>query len=74
MKIYISLPISGRPIQEAREEADLTAAMISRSGHTPVNPFLITAGANPKYEDYLCADIRALLDCDAMYQCEGWIQ
>ena len=72
MKIYISVPISGRPIEEARHEADLTKRMLSIQGHQPVNPFEIYAGKNPTYEDHLACDLRALMDCDAIYMCPGW--
>lgn len=72
MKVYISLPISGRDIDEARRQADLAAAQLSRMGHRPVNPFNIYAGKNPTYADHLCCDLRALMDCDAIYLCEGW--
>ena len=66
MKIYISLPISGRE-EEARERAQMIAKAIKEAGHTPVNPFDIYAGENPDYFDHLCADLRAMMDCDAVY-------
>lgn len=72
MTIYISLPITGHDEQKQREKADLVKAMLSRTGHKPVSPFDIYTGKNPKYEDYLCCDLRALADCDAIYLCEGW--
>lgn len=71
MTIYISLPITGQE-QEAREKADLTKAMLSRAGHKVINPFEVPAGENPVYKDYICCDLRALLDCDAIYLCDGW--
>lgn len=72
MRVYISIPITDKDEQKQREHADLTKAMLSRAGHTPISPFDIYAGKNPKYEDYLCYDLRALADCDAIYLCEGW--
>jgi hypothetical protein len=72
MKVYISIPISGRPLNEAREEADRIAESLSRQGHTPVNPFNIYAGHRPTYEDYLAADLRALMGCDAICLAPGW--
>lgn len=70
MKVYISLPISGKE-KTAREKADIIKAALSRAGHTPVNPFDIYAGDKPGYADYLCADLRKLADCDAIFLCEG---
>lgn len=71
MKIYISLPISADPIK-AREKADNIMKALSKQGHKPVNPFDIYAGKKPTYEDYICYDLRAMLDCDAIYFCKGW--
>lgn len=72
MKIYISIPITGRDQRKARHKADLAKAAISRAGHTPVSPFDIYAGKSPTYADHLCYDLRALADCDAIYLCKGW--
>lgn len=71
MRIYISLPITGVE-NEAREHADLIKASLSRLGYTPVSPFDIYAGKNPSYIDYLCADIKELVKCDAVMFCKGW--
>ncbi len=73
MRIYISLPITGNE-KKAREKADLIKALLSRQGHTPVSPFDVYAGKKPKYEDYICYDLRAMLDCDGIMFCEGWEQ
>lgn len=70
-RIYISIPISANPAK-AREKANLIKAKLSREGHIPVNPFEINAGMNPTYEDYICYDLRAMLDCDAILFCDGW--
>lgn len=72
MKIYLSIPISGHDEMEVREHADLMKSALSRAGHEVVNPFDIYAGNNPAYADYLCADLRALADCDAIFLCDGW--
>ena len=72
MKIYISIPISGHDEIEVREHADLVKSTLSRVGHEVVNPFDIYAGKNPTYADYLCADLRAMADCDAIFLCSGW--
>ena len=71
MKIYISVPISGQE-QKAREKADLIKAKLSREGNDVVSPFDVYAGKNPTYEDYICYDLRAMLDCDAILFCKGW--
>ena len=72
MKVYISIPISGHDEKKVREHADIVKASLSRAGHTPVNPFDIYVGDSPSYADCLCADLRALADCDAIFLCDGW--
>ena len=81
-KIYISIPISGErggseevcklKEQKAKEKADLLKAKLSREGYIVVSPFDVYCGKHPRYEDYICYDLRAMLDCDIVYFCEGW--
>lgn len=71
-KVYISVPISGRPLEEARHEADLVKRMLSIQGYDPVSPFDIWAGDGATWEDHMVADLRALMGCDAIYMCPGW--
>lgn len=74
MRIYISLPISGQE-DAARAKAAKIARHITLQGREPVNPFDIVPDSffgDPRYEDYISADIRELLNCDAIYFCEGW--
>lgn len=71
MRVYISLPMSGNG-DEAREKADIIKATLSRAGHVAVNPFDIYVGRDAEYPDRLCAGLRALCDCDAIFLCEGW--
>lgn len=71
-KIYISIPITGLPMQKVRERADLLKARLSRDGWQVVSPLDIYAGEKPEYADYICSDLRAMFDCDAIYFCRGW--
>lgn len=73
MKIYISLPISSRPIEEARDHADLVKAMLSWKGHEVINPFDIPCSkSNPEWIDWICSDLPVLYKADAICLCEGW--
>lgn len=73
-KVYISLPISGRSISEAREHADRVKMALSRQGYEAVSPLDVYAGKEPTYEDHICYDLRVMLDCDAVIFCTGWEQ
>lgn len=77
MKIYISIPISGKNVMTQTGIALTVAEQISDLGHEPVNPFE-TPLAPPewperqKYAYYMGRDIEKLLLCDAVYFCERW--
>ena len=70
-KIYISLPITGQE-SKAREKADRIKTALSKKGYKPVSPFDIYSGSDPEYEDHICNDLRAMMDCDIIYFCQGW--
>jgi hypothetical protein len=74
MKIYVSIPITGFNEKKVRERADMVKARLSRDGNAVVTPFEVYAGKHPTYDDYICCDLRAMLDCDAVYFCDGWEQ
>lgn len=74
LKVYVSLPITGRRLSDARQHADMVRAALSRKGHDVVTPFDVYHGENPVYEDYLCNDLRVMLGCDAVCFCDGWEQ
>lgn len=71
MKIYISLPISGRPMDEVRNESEKTKAKIEELGHGQ------PAGRVPRprrpYSEHMGKDISALLECDAIVLLEGFL-
>lgn len=72
LRIYISIPISHLDYRQQREKADLLMRAFREDGHEVVNPFEICAGRNPTYEDHICYDLRAMLDCDMIFFCRGW--
>lgn len=84
MKIYISLPISGYPIEERVAYANMvrnnlievisqTCGFLGRKKNLRVvTPFDICPEPDKPYSYYMGKDIEALLECDAIYLCEGW--
>lgn len=79
--IYISLPITGHEdtyeqrLDEAVEyvktnypeyERIITPKEVAENLEKGVNPF------EPKYKDYLLADMRAISNYDAIFICRGW--
>lgn len=77
MKIYISIPISGYPIEEQKAKAREIADKLRKLGHEPVNPFdtpEAPQGLSEKerYNYYMGEDLKRLLTCDAIFLCDGW--
>lgn len=72
-RLYISLPITGRPIESAKEQA-MYAKSLFKDEYDVITPFEIIPEQNKPYSYYMGKDIEELLKCDAIYMCPGWIQ
>lgn len=72
MKVYISIPITGKDIEEQKRHAGEVASFLLMAGHTPVSPFDNGLDDNASYEDHLREDTKMLLDCDAILMCKGY--
>lgn len=77
MKIYISIPISGLPIEQQRAKAREIAKKLKALGHEPVNPFDTpppsgNLSEKEQYVYYNGEDLKRLLTCDAVFLCKGW--
>lgn len=73
MKVYISIPITGKDIDEQRKHAGDVASFLLTAGHTPVSPFNNGLDVNASYEEHMRADIKMLLDCDAIIMCRDFL-
>jgi hypothetical protein len=71
MKIYVSGRIKDYP---GHLEHFATASRRLRNRlYQVVNPCEVDPQKeNPTYEDFMRADIRELIECDAIYMLEGW--
>lgn len=79
MKVYISGPITGLEEDVFRKAFNDRAALLAAGGLTPVNPLMVEKGdcacpPAPRHLWSCClkADLRALLDCDAISTLPGW--
>lgn len=75
-RVYVSLPISGRPIEEAKAEAERAKDVLMEAGYDPVTPFDIVPEpigktAKEQYAYCMGRDIEELLKCDAIHLCRG---
>jgi hypothetical protein len=73
MLIYISGPITGKQ-NDNREAFEMAAQVIAARGHQFINPHHIgdALEGQPTWNDYMKADIKALVDSDAMVLLEDW--
>lgn len=62
MKLYISIPISGRPLHEAKYHAECIKAALTQHGHECITPFDVCSEPGKTYGYYMGRDIEAILD------------
>lgn len=62
MNLYISIPISGRPLHEAKAHAEALKARFTAHGHQCISPFDVCPESDLTYAEYMGRDIAALLD------------
>ena len=66
MKFYVQLPISGRPINQAMEEATMLADKVRAAGHEAFTPFDLHLPDDMPSQAALSVCIEALFSCDAL--------
>lgn len=72
MKVYISGAITGIPLDTAVSRFKQAESELTEKGHCPVNPINNGLDNTASWLDHMKADIRLLLDCDAIYMLVGW--
>lgn len=75
MKVYISLPVTGKDLEQQKRYALDIAAFLLELGVTPVLPFgKPGVPDDAPYETHIRENLKLLLGCDVIYQCHGWSQ
>lgn len=72
MKVYISGAITGIPATIVKSRFKSAESELIEKGHCPVNPLTNGLDDTASWLDHMRADIRLLLDCDAIYMMVGW--
>lgn len=72
VKIYISGPISGLPLEPCILRFTAAELKMRKSGFETVNPFVINKSRNRTWREYMVNDIKHLMHCDAIYMLDGW--
>ena len=80
-RIYISIPISGHDLERVKEKArdiierllwDVFELKKGRNRPDVITLFDVCPEPDKPYSYYMGKDIEALLECDAIFLCEGW--
>lgn len=72
MKVYISLPITGFPLDIVKNRAEQYKEELQANGHEVITPFDVCDIPDKPYSFYMGKDIEALINCDAIYLAPGW--
>ncbi len=73
-RIYISLPISGRDIEDVESAIKSAAAQIEKHGFKAVSPLEVSPDPESSYAVHIGRGITALLECDAVLVLPGWVE
>lgn len=71
-KCYISIPITGRDIDEVKKEIENYKTRLRRKGYSPISPFDRVVDFNATHEQHMREDFKLLLDCDAILMACNW--
>lgn len=71
-KCYISIPITGREIDEVKREIDSLKHVLRNNEYIPISPFDRDVDFNATHEQHMREDFKLLLDCDAILMARDW--
>lgn len=74
-RVYISGPVSGRPLEEALAAFNAAESKLRAAGWAAVNPVRLSnelLGGGKAWEDYMAYDLELLESCGAIAFLEGW--
>lgn len=71
MKLYISLPITGRVLNDVKLYAKVIKERWTLKGFDVITPFDVVA-SEQDYAVCMGKDIEALLKCDGIVMCSDW--
>lgn len=72
MKVYISGPITGLLYEEVEKAFNEAEVRLQERGYEVVNPLKNGLPRESTWNEHMRADLKLLLDCDAIYMLDGW--
>lgn len=73
MKIYISGKVTGLNPQDVKKRFEDAESLLEEIGFDVVNPLNNGLNENAAWKQHMVRDIELLMDCDAIYMMDGWI-
>lgn len=73
-KLYLSLPISGRHLDDAQQEAAFYKDIWEQKGYEVITPFDLSPESDKPYSYHMGRDIEGLLESQAVYFAPGWVE
>lgn len=70
LRVYVSGPIKNN--EDYLADFALAEEWVRGKGHVSVNPCDVELLGEPSYADFMRADLKLLLDCDAIFMLKGW--
>jgi len=71
MKIYISGKITGIE-EQAPSIFNIAERTLQEEGHETVNPMTLNHNHDKSWKSYMKEDVKAMMDCDAIYMISNW--
>lgn len=71
-KIYISGKITGLSQEAALSSFNRAELFLVSEGWEVINPMTINHNHDKSWESYMRVDLKALLDCEAIYMLNDW--
>lgn len=63
--------MKGFSAEDILDRFEAAKAEVVAMGHQPFSPSDVVL-ENPTYQDFMIADLKMLLDCEAIYMMSGW--
>lgn len=72
MRVYISGPITGMPFEKTLRVFSVAGVAVLTHGDEPITPFTNGLPVSADWREHMRADIKMLVDCDAIYMIGNW--
>lgn len=72
MKVYLSGPVTSLPYEEAKKNFSIAQKKLENMGYEVVSPMNNGLFHFDTWVNHMKADIKMLMDCDAIYMLAGW--